>query len=216
MNPDFWNSRYTEEGFAYGLMPNEFLVDAVAQFQQSRGSSDSIRVLAIGEGEGRNALHLARQGFHVHAMDYSPVGMEKLREQSEKEHLSHLVEVEVADLTDYDFKQALPAGRQGWDLIVSVFAHVPPPLQQRVFQQVKAALAPNGWFIIAAYHPDNIGRGTGGPQVAELCLTKDILQTAFPSSEWNFIRLDHIDKRVDEGKYHQGNASVIECIITTI
>lgn len=214
MNPEFWNSRYKEEGFAYGLIPNQFLVEAVTKYREQHRESSPTRVLSIGEGEGRNALYLAKQGFHVHAMDYSSAGLEKLRLESERDGVAHLVQTEVADLTTYDFKQSLGDGKQGWDIILSVFAHVPPPLQHRIFQQVKASLAPDGWFMITAYHPSNIGRGTGGPQAPELLLTKEIMQSAFPSSEWKMIHLEHLEKQVDEGIYHQGVASVIECIVT--
>ena len=43
-----WNARYSQPGFAYGTEPNEFLVTVAEQIPV--GS-----VLAIGEGEGRNA-----------------------------------------------------------------------------------------------------------------------------------------------------------------
>jgi hypothetical protein len=36
------------------------------------------KVLCLAEGEGRNAVFLARQGYHVSAVDLSEVGLQKL------------------------------------------------------------------------------------------------------------------------------------------
>jgi len=42
-----WDERYKEDGFAYGIEPNSFLVEQVSLL----GSP----ILSLGEGEGRNA-----------------------------------------------------------------------------------------------------------------------------------------------------------------
>ena len=55
----FWNQRYAAEEFAYGIEPNDFLVSVTPQFVP--GGS----VLCLADGEGRNGVWLARQGFPV-------------------------------------------------------------------------------------------------------------------------------------------------------
>lgn len=69
----FWDERYSGEGFAYGTQPNRWL----------EGQAGVIRpgghVLSLGEGEGRNAVWLAEQGFTVDAVDGFPVGLEEAR-----------------------------------------------------------------------------------------------------------------------------------------
>jgi hypothetical protein len=67
---DFWNKRYGEEGFAYGSEPNDFLREQAAALKP--GSA-----ICLAEGEGRNAVHLARLGHQVIAQDLSPVGLQK-------------------------------------------------------------------------------------------------------------------------------------------
>jgi len=49
----FWNPRFAGEQYAYGSAPNDFL-----KAQAGRLAAGS-RVLSLGEGEGRNAIHLA-------------------------------------------------------------------------------------------------------------------------------------------------------------
>jgi len=63
---DFWNQRYSQEGFAYGREPNDFLRDQAAALNPGEA-------LCLAEGEGRNAVHLARLGHRVSAQDLSSI-----------------------------------------------------------------------------------------------------------------------------------------------
>ncbi len=68
-----WDQRYDEEGFAYGTAPNDFLKSEY--FRIPKGG----RVLCLAEGEGRNAVFLAMQGYSVTAVDQSSVGLQKAK-----------------------------------------------------------------------------------------------------------------------------------------
>ena len=52
-----WNERYSNSEFVYGTEANDFLKE---QFRQIPAGG---RVLCLAEGEGRNAVFLAEQGF---------------------------------------------------------------------------------------------------------------------------------------------------------
>lgn len=66
-----WDQRYGTEDYWYGTQANEFLKEHVGALPP-RG-----RVLCLAEGEGRNAVFLAAQGFEVVAVDASAVGLAK-------------------------------------------------------------------------------------------------------------------------------------------
>lgn len=70
MTGTFWNKRYAEEGLAYGDAPNEFLRRELDQF-------DPGSLLLPAEGEGRNAVWAAVNGWKVYAYDTSTVGRDK-------------------------------------------------------------------------------------------------------------------------------------------
>ena len=57
-------------------------------------------VLSLAEGEGRNAIFLAKQGYSVTAVDASRVGLNKARKLAEENGV--LVEFIHADLADYE------------------------------------------------------------------------------------------------------------------
>lgn len=67
-----WDERYSAEEYAYGTTPNEFLVEKVGCIPKSK-------VLSLAEGEGRNAVFLAKQAYDVTAVDASLVGLNKAK-----------------------------------------------------------------------------------------------------------------------------------------
>lgn len=111
-----WNQRYSEEGFAYGTEPNDFLKDQYFRLQKEG------RILCLAEGEGRNAVFLAMEGYSVTAVDQSSVGLQKAANLA----IKHGVEIttRIVDLADYDL------GSEVWDGIISIAAHVPPLLRK--------------------------------------------------------------------------------------
>ena len=69
----FWDARYAVEDYIFGTAPNRFLASQAALIRPG------MRALAIADGEGRNGVWLAEQGVAVHAIDVSPVALEKAR-----------------------------------------------------------------------------------------------------------------------------------------
>jgi SAM-dependent methyltransferase len=72
-----WDERYSGEEYAYGTAPNAFL-------EQNFNRIPKGRVLSLAEGEGRNAVFLAKQGYSVTAVDGSIVGLNKARKLAER------------------------------------------------------------------------------------------------------------------------------------
>jgi SAM-dependent methyltransferase len=204
MDASFWDSRYAEDGLAYGEGPNDFLVESCKQLKIPSNSGN--RALCIAEGEGRNAIYLGQQGYDVSAVDMSTVGMQKLNARAHALGLPN-IGTEVADLKDYDFSKAAP---EGWDLIISIYAHTPPDLRAAIHNNVKASLKSGGYFILEGYHPNNVGRGTGGPQVPPLCYLKADLLNELSGLE--IIHAEELEREVNEGKYHSGKSAVVQII----
>jgi SAM-dependent methyltransferase len=190
-----WDERYAEDGFAYGTEPNDFLKESVDGLQPGRA-------LCLADGEGRNGVYLASQGFDVLSVDQSKVGLAKAEQLARERGCT--IQTQAADLNDFDM------GEEKWDVIVSVFAHMPPALRQKLHRGVVAGLKSGGVFILEAYHPDNIGRGTGGPPDVEMCVTRKILEDEL--SELSFNILCEIEREVNEGKYHSGLAAVTQAV----
>lgn len=190
-----WDERYGTTDYVYGTAPNGFL-EAHAHLLPPG------EVLCLAEGEGRNAVFLARHGHLVTAVDASPVGLAKARALAAR----HGVEIETvcADLADY------PLGVDRWVGIVSIFAHLPPALRRRVHAQVPAALRPGGLFLLEAYTPEQVALGTGGPKSPELMMDAATLAEELAGLE--FLQLEELRREVIEGRGHTGQGAVVQVV----
>lgn len=189
-----WDQRYSEEGYAYGTEPNDFLAS------QSSKLAPKSSILCIAEGEGRNSVYLAKLGHTVLGVDSSSVGLQKARELAESNGVS--VETQVADMHDFDM------GEEKWDAIVSIFAHFPPPLRKSVHKRAVAGLKKGGVMILEAYTPQQLEYKTGGPPVAEMMMTLDGLMSELQGLDFEFGR--ELERDVVEGKYHTGKAYTVQ------
>lgn len=128
-----WDERFSEPGYAYGDQPNDFLVETCVHFQPGGD------VLSLCEGEGRNAVFLARQGFRVTAVDFSEVGLAKARALADRHGVT--ITTVVADLADFD------PGVGRWDAVLAIFAQPASEVRQRLYRRMQQALRPLGCFV---------------------------------------------------------------------
>lgn len=190
-----WDDRYSEDGYAYGTEPNDFVREQAHRIPEGP-------VLCVAEGEGRNAVHLAELGHAVTAVDASSVGMQKAGALAEERGVT--ISTVVADLSTY----AVEAG--AWAGVVSVFAHVPPQVRVELHRKLVAGLRPGGVLILEAYTPDQIGRGTGGPPVPGPMMTLEGLRTELAGLDLVIGR--ELVREVHEGRYHTGEAAVVQIV----
>ncbi|NQV72317.1 class I SAM-dependent methyltransferase, partial [bacterium] len=111
-----WDDRYAADEYVYGTEPNEFLASMTAKLKLGRA-------LCLAEGEGRNAVHLAKAGFEVTAVDSSRVGLQKAEQLAANNEVT--IETVHADLAEFEIEP------EAWDSIISIFGHVPPDIRRR-------------------------------------------------------------------------------------
>jgi 2-polyprenyl-3-methyl-5-hydroxy-6-metoxy-1,4-benzoquinol methylase len=80
----FWDERYSTTEFIYGSEPNSF-------FKSELEKLASGKILLLGEGEGRNAVYTALNGWTVDAVDFSLKAKEKALQLAEenKVHINY-------------------------------------------------------------------------------------------------------------------------------
>ena len=190
-----WDERYSQNDYVYGTEPNEFLRAAAAHIPMGR-------VLSLGEGEGRNAVYLAQLGHSVVAVDQSPVGLAKAQRLATERGTQ--VEIFCGDLGHY---QILP---ESWAGIVSIFCHLPSRLRKQLYASIVTGLRPGGVFILEAYTPEQLDRGTGGPQDPDMLVS--LAELTQELTGLRFIHACELEREVHEGSYHTGSASVVQVI----
>ena len=190
-----WDDIYSADEYVYGKAPNDFL-------KENTGVLKPGNVLCIAEGEGRNSVFLAKQGFSVTAVDSSRVGLEKTEALAEENGVT--VETIHCDLADFVFTPGI------WDNIVSIFCHLPPTLRHKVHQGAVQGLVKGGCLLLEAYTPDQVNYGTGGPPTADLMVTLEMLENELKGLE--FLHAKELVREVIEGTKHHGTASVVQFI----
>jgi SAM-dependent methyltransferase len=190
-----WEARYGADDYLYGTEPNGFLRDRVAMLPVGR-------TLCLAEGEGRNAVFLAEHGHTVSSVDLTEAGVAKTRRLATARGVA--VDAHVGDLATFDL------GTGQWDLIVSIFAHVPPTVRRALHGRVVHALAPGGMLLLEAYTPGQLGRGTGGPAAEELTMTRTGLRDELAGLE--LVHAVELEREIIEGAGHTGVGAVVQII----
>lgn len=194
-----WDQRYAETEFAYGTAPNDFLKAEYSKIPEGG------KVLCLAEGEGRNAVFLAQQGYRVTAVDQSSVGLEKAQNFAAEQGVA--ITTIVADLADYDL------GNELWDGIVSIAAHVPGPLRKALHAQAVSALKKGGVFILEAYTERQAETsGVGGPPPSQKHMFMSLEGLKSELKGLDFMVGAEVKRHMSEGIYHQGESAVVQVV----
>ncbi len=192
---EVWNNKFSKHDFLYGTKPNMFIATQSKSFQ--RGSN----VLCIGEGEGRNAIFLAKRGFEVSAVDASDVGLSKLEKRAKEENLD--IKTYCEDLNDFELNKK-------FDVIVASYFHIPTNEREKIFSKIESMLKDGGIFVAELFSTKQIPNSSGGPKDEDLLYTKEEFSNYFTLCEKEIKQLVTI---LDEGKGHQGEADVIRVFV---
>lgn len=196
---NMWDQRYNEPGFAYGTDENDFLRTQYSRIPKSG------RVLCLAEGEGRNSVFLAKQGYQVTAVDQSAVGLEKAQQLAVKNGVT--IKTEVANLNDYDL------GQDSWHGVVSISAHLPPGIRKSLHANLSSALKNNGVLILEAYTEDNLQTsGIGGPPPSQKELFMSLAELKTELKDLKLEIAQELKRNISEGKYHQGESAVVQVV----
>lgn len=200
MNSNFWNEMYGGSEYAYGTEPNDFLKIQIESGDM--GLKPHARVLCLAEGQGRNAVYLAQQGYDVSMIDYSETGLQKARELADLKGVS--IKTICADLSDYSLQL------DSWDAIVIVFGHFPAVVRKNVYPQLWGALNEGGILISETYSPKQVEYQTGGPKDPSMMASEEELRGVL--KEFSELKMNELVRDIHEGQYHNGTSCVIQLV----
>jgi len=189
---ELWDKRYASEAYAYGKKPNAF-------FSAQLENIDPGHMLLPGEGEGRNAVHAAMRGWTVDAFDQSGVGQEKALALASE--LGAVINYRVCQIEDYPF------GENRYDAVGLVYFHSDRHSRKYLHRKVYESLKPGGSIFLEAFHKEQLKNNTGGPKSLDLLFDEETLAGDFAQSDILILEKQLIT--LDEGPFHQGEASVI-------
>jgi SAM-dependent methyltransferase len=195
--PASWDDRYAGDEYLFGTEPNRFLVACRSLL------GDDGRALCVADGEGRNSVWLASEGFDVDAFDASPVAVEKARRLAAKRGVS--VRFTVADADSWSWPES------AYDVVAAIFIQfAAPDLRRRMFDRMAQTLRPGGLLLLEGYRVEQLAYGTGGPRSAAHLYTEEQLRT-----ELAVLKLEQVrcyDEAVEEGVGHSGMSALIDVV----
>lgn len=195
-----WDDRYSQKEFAYGEEPNNYLKERLTKLPTGK-------ILFPAEGEGRNAVFAAKNGWEVVAFDISQEGKNKALILAEKNKVT--IDYQVGELEKLDFET------EEFDAIALIYAHFPANIKSLYHKTLDKYLKVKGTIIFEAFsknHMDYLKKNekVGGPKDIESLFSKDEIQADFPNYE--FLELEETVIELNEGIYHNGTGSVIRFI----
>jgi len=197
----FWDEQFSVEHYKYGTEPNAFLREEARRFEPKG------RILVPGDGEGRNGVWLAEQGFDVTTIDSSSVGIEKAKLLASKRGVP--LSCIQADLFEWDsssFESTL-------DGVVIIYLHLPKEIRKQLYLKIAGCLKPGGILIVELFNPRQLGRPSGGPKDIDMLNTLEDLRDIFVGEKiCEEIFGSELETELDEGPGHQGPAMVTRFI----
>ncbi|MBI4041058.1 MAG: class I SAM-dependent methyltransferase [Deltaproteobacteria bacterium] len=136
---EMWDQFYGKAEFQYSQEPIDLLKNYHPYLRKGKA-------LDLAMGEGRNAIFLARQGFHVLGLDISDVAIQKAKKWAYLENVP--IEVKAVDVDMYVF----PLMRFD-TIILSYFKPIP-----RYYSEIARALVQGGTVAIENYTTEQLVR----------------------------------------------------------
>lgn len=193
---DFWNERYAKKEYAYGIHPNQFLADSILKLPKHG------KILFPAEGEGRNAVFAAKNGFEVAAFDLSSEGKKKADELASDNDVK--IDYRVGMLEDLNFEP------NSFDGVVFIYAHFPKAIRKALHQQILRLVKPNGVIVFEAFSKEQLDYPSGGPKEFAMLFSEEEVKEEFENVDFDFLKTEIIE--LNEGLFHQGKGSVVRFI----
>ena len=195
-----WNERYSNEAYAYGQDPNDFLKQELKKISPAK-------ILFPAEGEGRNALFAASLGWEVSAFDIAQEGKNKAMKLAQERGLK--IDYQVGNLSELNYEPAQ------FDAIALIYAHFPAAIKSDLNIALSKLLKPGGVIVFEAFSKSHIeynskNEKVGGPKELDMLFSIEEIKNDFP--EYTMALLEEKEIELQEGLFHNGTGSVIRFV----
>lgn len=181
MDQKDWDERYKTPDLIWTAEPNQFLVRETSDLSPGRA-------IDLACGEGRNAIWLAERGWDTTGVDFSPVGLEKAREFSERRGTK--VQWVEADLNEWE------PTPNSYDLVLLAYVQLPSVMRSPLHRKAFTAVKPGGRLLIIAHDSTNLREGFGGPQSSDVLFSPDDVLADIEGADFAIERAERVTRTV--------------------
>ncbi len=156
---EWWEQRYNvKTDYLYSKEPSSFLVDHIKLLKKGE-------TLDLAMGEGRNAVYLAKQGFNVRGIDFSPTACDRAKALAYENN----VKLDIKNQT-LDFF-LIPLMKYDTIVISNFHPH------QSIVKNLVRGLTVGGTLFIEGYTKEQITHGKGfKPEFKECFGSNEVLR----------------------------------------
>lgn len=192
---EFWNQRYQSKTYVYGTLPNLFFKEQLDKLHPGR-------LLLPAEGEGRNAVYAAQQGWQVTAIDISEAGRDKALKLARTAGVE--IEYYIGNFGEIELPTAF------FDCVGLIFAHFPADKRIAFHQKAVQYLKPGGILMLEGFSKEQMSYQSGGPKNEAMLFSVAELKKEFAA----LTDLEATQKLLElkEGIFHEGTASVVRLV----
>ena len=190
---EMWDKRFSTPHYLFGEEPNAFLASQASRLGQGHA-------LALADGEGRNSVWLAQQGFTVDAFDFSAPAIAKAHALAER-HKVH-VNLSCSPWQSFDWKP------RHYDLVAGIFFQFSTPDERaELFEKIIRSLKPGGIVVIQGYGKKQLEYKTGGPDKLNHLYDEALVRQAFHGFDVQVC--DTYETTIQEGPGHSGMSALV-------
>lgn len=197
-NMNQWDEKYNSENYIYGKEPNEYVKSIFNNQTENRE-----KVLLLAEGEGRNAIYLAKLGYDVTTYEMSRVGIQKQQRLAQDAGVT--IEANYGDITSQNLISA-----DTFDYSINIFGHVPEDGKPQMFHNLVESLVTGGHAYFEVYAKDQLNYGTGGPKDESMLYDVDEIKAYLSFLPVKIHTLKQVEVERYEGDKHTGKGAVIQ------
>ncbi len=190
----FWDNRYSDKQFVYGVQPNAYIKKKLDKLTPGK-------ILFPAEGEGRNAIYAAKLGWDVTAFDSSEVGKSKALHLAEQNQVS--LNYIISDAESFISKEK-------FDVLALCYAHFSFETRPQIHKQLVSYVKPGGIIIFEAFSKEQLEYNSGGPKNEKMLFSIEEIKNEFPNVEFTELTKKLVE--LNEGEHHKGTASVIRFV----
>jgi SAM-dependent methyltransferase len=162
---DYWDKKYEVEEFIYTKTENRFVVEYVSPLKAGRA-------IDLAGGEGRNSVWLAKQGWTVENIDFSPVALKKYADYAQESGLAAKCLATVADAHEF-----VPQQDQV-ELGLIGYLQIPSGDLKKAIRRLGKHVVPGGHLFGVWHARANLAGGFGGPRDPRVLPTVGFLKRA--------------------------------------
>jgi SAM-dependent methyltransferase len=201
MDAEAWNERYRASELVWSAGPNQFVEAELSGLPPGRA-------LDLAAGEGRNAIWLARQGWHVTAVDFAQAGLDKGRILGEG--------LDIAWVCDDATTWTGDADGAAYDVCLIAYLQLPARERRAAVRNGFASLRAGGTFLLVAHDSTNLAEGTGGPQDPAVLMTAEDVLTDLGGETFEVQRAGRVPRLVADGHGEEPAATAWDCLVRVV